>query len=116
MKTTFKKALSLAMVLMMVVSTMVILPLTASAEDVTAEQPPLVGDVYEISKPGQLLYLSTVNYIEGNYVLKNDIDMSGVTNFLGLKAKNISIDGQGYAIKNLTVKDGYATVMIRPRS
>ena len=125
---TFKKALSLAMILMMVVSTMVILPLTASAEDVVvgpiegeapvgyASGDPLSGSVgqsssnpYIISKPEHLVYLGQYTLRSGFYALANDIDMAGVTNFHSMKADantSFTFDGKGYAIKNLTVNDG----------
>ncbi len=113
------------MVLMMVISTMVILPLTASAEtgDITAVKPEGYGDggaigqsadnPYIISEPGHLVYLGQSELKSGYFALANDIDMTGVTNFLAIKCPSDSssyvFDGQGYAIQNLTVQDGFAT-------
>ena len=61
MKTTFKKALSLVMILMMVVSTMVILPLTANAE--TASTKPSGSgtptDPYLVSSPANLVWIGS---------------------------------------------------------
>ena len=131
MKTTFKKALSLAMILAMVVSTMVILPLTASAEDEADPQQIALAvlgggteeDPYVIDSKEDLMLLgnvgkdtpdleirgqgeNTVVYME----LACDIDMTGVTGFKSLKMKgknNIIFDGKGHTISNLTVEDGY---------
>ena len=120
MKTTFKKALSLAMVLMMVISTMVILPLTASAETGAIEpiMPTGYGDgvtgqtaenPYLLSEPGHLVYLGQQTMRGGYYTLANDIDMAGVTNFYSLKTdanSSVIFNGNNFAIKNLTVTDG----------
>ena len=117
MKTTFKKALSLMLMIVMVVSTMMILPLTASAEvepyEAEAIKPSGSGtevDPYQISSPSHLVWMGQRNPLpSGYYKLVNDIDMVGVTNFKAIKANdsNYVFDGDNYAIKNLTVTDGY---------
>ena len=119
MKATFKKALSLAMILMMVVSTMVILPLTASAAAPTALTDLGQGTAenpYVISTPEDLVFLGTIELKGQNgnkhiYMeLANDIDMTGVTGFKSIKVQSghiVDFDGKGFAIKNLTVTDGY---------
>ena len=101
------------MVLMMVVSTMVILPLTASAVEpyeAEAVAPTQVDGVYQISEPGNLVWLGKRDPMgSGTYVLTQDIDMAGVTNFKSAKANSSAVivfDGQDHAIKNLTVVDG----------
>ena len=115
MKKTFKKALSLAMILMMVVSTMVILPMTVSAEEGEIAAVALTGagteaDPWQISEAGNLVWMGQQSLLAGGYyVLTADIDMSGVTNFLGLQVQDFRLDGQNFAIKNLTVKDGNGT-------
>ncbi len=113
MNTTFKKVLSLVMILMMVVSTMVILPLTASATEVTAVAPTGAGteeDPWKISEPGNLVWMGKRDPLSGGwYALTNDIDMAGVTNFVSWKTSanvTVNFEGNGYAIKNLTVNDG----------
>ena len=121
------------MILMMVISTMVLIPLTASAEDDVVSGPiaevapvgyalddPLSGTIgqtpdnpYVLSEPGHLVYLGGATggreLRHGYYVLANDIDMAGVTNFYSWKGSagtSINFNGQGFAIKNLTVTDG----------
>ena len=117
MKTTLKKLLSLTMVLMMVVSMMAVLPLAASAEDAAATEPVAPNgtgtaeDPYVLTEPGNLVYLcQAVVETDTYYVLGNDIDMAGVTDFVSIKAADgvsIVFDGKNHAIKNLTVADGF---------
>ncbi len=121
MKATMKKVLSLAMILMMVVSTMVIIPLTTSAEGETVITLADLGagtqaDPYVITTAQQLLDISKAEILGQNgnkkvYMeLGADIDMAGVTGFLSFKMKSghiINFDGKGHKISNLTVTDGY---------
>ena len=102
MKTNFKKVLSLALILMMVVSTMVIMPLTASAEGASAADP------FLISTPEQLVaVMGSMNRSSKIYVkLGADIDMTGVTNYKSAKYDGgIVIDGNNKKISNLTVTE-----------
>lgn len=56
----------------------------------------------EISSPDQIAALSRQD-VSGNFILTQDIDMTGVSSFYGFKSFGGIFLGNGYTIKNLTV-------------
>ena len=86
------------------------------------------ADPYQIATAADLQEMSTAlntktQHYEGKYFVQTaDIDMSGVTNFLGLGCANSTTspgttwyfngtyDGGGYSVKNLTIKGVYIDV------
>ncbi len=112
MKVTMKKTLSCVLILMMVISTMVILPLTASAASGVGSG--TESDPYVIRTPDDLLYFCGFELENSDQVvymeLANDIDMSGVQGFVSIKMKrdnSLIFEGNNHTIKNLMVTDGY---------
>ena len=70
----------------------------------TPEEPPTVGNTYEISKSEHLMWLSGKD-ITQNIKFMNDIDMSGVA-FTGIKTfAGTIIDGNGKKIQNLKINN-----------
>ena len=107
----FAKLLSATLSLLMVVSCMVILPFTA-----TADVSPTVGWKVSdgISSVADMLAFAAkvasdntddTPYLKGETVeLKADIDMSGV-NWTPMATFSGTLDGKGYAIKNITFSE-----------
>ncbi len=116
---TLKKVLSMALVLMMVLSTMVIMPLTASAleGDGSAENPFKVASRADLQavKDAATSFMNQELYV----VLTADIDM-GTTAFdlsggsypnaSNLGAVKYQIDGQGHTISNTNTQLLYGTI------
>ena len=87
---------------------------TSEAPEVTYEAPVFNAEeqVYEISKPDHIMYMSgdwkDGAPRDGHYVLTADIDMAGYDDFLPIASKKSegflgTFDGQFHAIKNLKV-------------
>lgn len=104
-----KKTIAFLLTLIMLLS-MAVAVIPASAEEVTPNED--WGDdngdgVYEISTAADLLAFSSFASLEGYYaektvVLTNDIDMTGVE-FFYVAELHGTLDGQGHAIKNLSM-------------
>ena len=119
MKTNFKKVLSLAVALMMVLTTLVIMPLTASAEAVAVDGLTGTGteaDPYKIGTKDEFAALllaagdTIVTGSEPYVVFTADIDVEGDENYSfnatdayggGAGAINWTIDGQGHTLQNM---------------
>ena len=85
-----------------------------SLSSVSSESSLVNGKKYSISTKEDLIKLAEFskswNYYGSNrsnivWVLTNDIDMSGVTDFTGLKFLFGTFSGNGHVIKNLTIND-----------
>lgn len=73
------------------------------------EEPAKVDGYYQVETPEQLKWIANSEpIITSNIRLMNDIDMSSLGNWFPIYQFNGTFDGQGYTIKNLTVKNsGY---------
>ncbi len=103
---TLKKFTSLFLALLMIISAGAAMTISSSAEESTAD--------FTISTPDELIELLSTKaqqnnwYLGKNVVLANDIDMTGKTwawdptTFVAFSFRG-TLDGQGYAIKNLTL-------------
>ena len=107
-KQLFSLLLSLAML-----SSLLVIPAAAKGpEDAVAPVYNAAENVYEISTPAQLMYLSGTwkegAPRDGNYVLTADIDMAGWEGFKPIASEKEegylgTFDGRFHAIRNLTI-------------
>ena len=107
-----KQLLCLLLSLAMLSSLLVIPAAAKGPEDAVAPVYNAAEDVYEISTPAQLMYLSGTwkegAPRDGNYVLTADIDMAGWEGFLPIASEKEegylgTFDGRFHAIRNLTI-------------
>ena len=107
-----KRLLSLLLCFAMASSLLVTTAAAKGPEDAVAPVYNAAEDVYEISTPAQLMYLSGTwkegAPRDGDYVLTADIDMAGWEGFLPIASEKEegylgTFDGQYHAIRNLTI-------------
>ena len=104
MKNNFKKVLSVVMVLAMLVATMTIVPLTASAASLgeSLDNPYLIYDAEDLLNKMGTDDRTARRY----YKLMDDIDMTDYDDFYSCKYDGgLYIDGNGKTISNLTIKN-----------
>ena len=111
---TRKRLLSLLLCFAMASSLLVTTAAAKGPEDAVAPVYNAAEDVYEISTPAQLMYLSGTwkegAPRDGNYVLTADIDMAGWEGFRPIASEKEegylgTFDGRYHVIRNLTIDD-----------
>ena len=109
---TRKRLLSLLLCFAMASSLLVTTAAAKGPEDAVAPVYNAAEDVYEISTPAQLMYLSGTwkegAPRDGNYVLTADIDMAGWEGFRPIASEKEegylgTFDGRYHVIRNLTI-------------
>ena len=109
---TRKRLLSLLLCFAMILPLFMTTAAAKGPEDAVAPVYNAAKDVYEISTPAQLMYLSGTwkegAPRDGDYVLTADIDMAGWEDFLPIASEKEegylgTFDGQYHAIRNLTI-------------